>query len=119
ASQSEWIRQIENRAGIVNGELPIGLLHDSQSTIDDYASCPVHKAPLMLSRVAPVTDESTLYSCLHRSTPMNAMIIASLYLMRFSSGTNTLTFKFSNTFSSRFIKKIFRAPPPVTRSREP
>ena len=42
------------------------------------ASCPVHKAPPILSLAAPVTEDSTLYSCRQRNTPIKAIINASL-----------------------------------------
>src|SRR5687767_1285848 len=42
------------------------------------ASCPNHTAPPILLRVAPVTEDNTLYSSRQRKTPMKAMIKASL-----------------------------------------
>src|SRR4030095_4322235 len=93
---------------VVNGELSIGhsqatikglcysqfTTHNSQLTTHNshHASCPIHRAPPMLSLAAPVTVESTLYSCRQRRTPIKAMIIASLYFIRFSPGTTTLIF---------------------------
>ncbi len=47
-------------------------------TIADHASSPIHTAPPILSRLAPVTDASTLFSSRQRSTPISAITSASL-----------------------------------------
>jgi hypothetical protein len=47
-------------------------------------SCPIHNAPPTLLLLAPVTEESTLYSSRHRRIPINPMATASLYCIKSS-----------------------------------
>jgi hypothetical protein len=56
------------------------------------ASCPIHTAPPILSLSAPVTEDSTLYSCRHLNTPINAMANASLNFTISSAGITTSIF---------------------------
>src|SRR5579871_5812245 len=52
----------------------------------NQASSPIHTAPPMLLLVAPVTDAKTLFSSRQRSTPINAIINASLKSITSFSG---------------------------------
>ena len=69
-------RKMENITGYVD-DFP-KILFLTISLPPSYASWPIHTAPPILSLLAPVTDASTLFSSRQRSTPINAMINASL-----------------------------------------
>src|SRR3954452_14564308 len=82
-----------------------------------HESNPIHTAPPILLRLAPVTVFIVVSSSLHLKTPSNVMINASLNCTSLSSGTITSILKALRASANRSIKKLLKAPPPVARSR--